>query len=95
MDGRRQALGQAFRPSLDRLGVTHNAAERRRVGQAIGALASGTLPGPEDFETLLYPAGTAWARQIPGRSLWLLYRFDDAEVMVLVLVDRRPVHVGD
>jgi hypothetical protein len=92
---RRLAVGDALRPSLDRLRITHSATERKRVGQTIGSLTSGALPGSEDYETLLYPAGVAWTRQVPGRSLWILYRFDAAEVMALVLVDQRPVRVGD
>lgn len=95
MAERRLALGQALRPSLDRLGITHKAAERQRVGRAMRDLAAGPLPAPEDYEAPLYPAGTAWARAIPGRALWLLYRFDEAEVLVEVLVDRRPVRLGD
>jgi len=86
------ALNKPFRLSLDRLGITKDAAERARVGREVASLARGPLPGPEDYETLLQ-ASTAWVRPIPGRSLWILYRFDDAEVVPIVLIDRRPPRV--
>ena len=55
-------------------------------------LQSGPLPGEEDYETLIaHRAGVAWAREIPELNLWLTYRFDDDELEVIVLVDRRPV----
>ena len=95
MAARRLRLKEAFRPSLDRLGVTRDPPTRARVGRTLAELVDATLPGRGDFEALLYPVGTAWARRIAGRSLWLLYRFDVEEVIVFVLVDREPVSVGD
>jgi len=93
--GRRLALKEAFRPSLDRLRITWDAAERARIAAVLRDLMAGPLPGVEDHQTVLYPAGVAWVRQVPGRRLWILYRFDDDVVSAIALVDRRPVHVGD
>lgn len=41
------------------------------------------------------PCRGCWARQVAGRTLWLLYRFDATFVTAFALVDREPVHVGD
>jgi hypothetical protein len=94
---RRLALKRAFRPSLDRLGVTADPATRAAVGKLLGRLTSEPLPGAEDFEALLYPVGIAWVRQVPvpERSLWVVFRFDEHEVAVLVVVDREPVSVEE
>lgn len=88
-------LDRAFRPSLDRLHITTSAIDRRKVATVLKSLGTGALPGPEDHETLLYYVGVCWARQLPGRALWLLYRFDATIATAFVLVDREPVRVGD
>jgi hypothetical protein len=59
-------------------------------------LQAGPLPGDNDYETLIpHQAGTGWAREIPELHVWLLYRFHDDELEVIVLVDRRPVTVEE
>jgi hypothetical protein len=62
------------------------------LGATLGRLAVGSLPGPLDFEALIPPVGVAWVRRVPG-SLWLFYRFDDAEVEVLAMTNVEPVRV--
>ena len=94
MEGRAsKALGRAFRLSLDRLGITHNARKRRRVGREIGRLVTGPLPDRDDYETPIPYRGVGWAREIPELRLWLLYKFDDDEMEVILLVDRRPIRL--
>jgi hypothetical protein len=88
-------LDRAFRHSLDRLGITASAVDRRKVAAVLKSLGTGSLPGPEDRETLLYHVGVCWVRQVPGRALWLLYRFDVATAIAFAVVDREPVRVGD
>jgi hypothetical protein len=57
---------------------------------------SGRLPGQTDFEALLpFGVGVAWARQVRGFQLWVLYRFDDREVTLRALADREPVRVDE
>jgi hypothetical protein len=60
----------------------------------LNELAADELPGADDFEALLpFRAGVAWVRRVPGEHLWLLYRFDDAVLEPLAVVDREPVRV--
>jgi len=47
------------------------------------------LPGPSDFEATRKPFGRAWVRRVTGRNLWLWYRFDDNEVMLVALTTDR------
>lgn len=87
---RSRVLSRAFRLSLDRLGITPDANKRRRVAREMARLQSGPLPGQDDYETLIpHGAGVGWAREIRELHLWLVYRFDDEELEVLVLVDRQ------
>jgi hypothetical protein len=86
-----KALGGAFRASIDWLRLGGEA--RRAIYRTVNALASESLPG-EDFEALMpFGGGVAWVRKVPGRRLWLLYRFDAATLAPLAVVDRAPVRV--
>jgi hypothetical protein len=59
-------------------------------------LQFGPLPGRDDYETLIpHRAGVGWAREIRELHLWLVYRFDDEELEVVVLVDRQPVAIEE
>ena len=55
------------------------------------------LPGVGDVlaRVVILPTGvgTAWARRVPGRSLWVLYRFDASTVQILAVTDRAPIRV--
>jgi len=97
LDERRsKALSRAFRLSLDRLGVTRDASKRKRVAREMARIQSGPLPGEGDYETLIpHRPGIGWAREIPELRLWLVYRFDEDELEVILLVDRRPVTVEE
>jgi hypothetical protein len=53
------------------------------------------LPGPSDFEAIEKPVGRAWVRRVGGRNIWLWYRFNDAEVLLLTLTTDPPVPVDD
>jgi hypothetical protein len=62
----------------------------RAVFAAIGALAAADeLPGQIDFDTGFAP-GRAYVRRVPGYSVWILYRFDDAHVSILQARDEEP-----
>ncbi len=53
------------------------------------------LPGHSDTQATLKPIGRAWVRRVGGRNLWLWYRFDDHEVMLLALTTEPPVPLDD
>lgn len=62
------------------------------VARTVSALtAADELPGPSDFEAVEKPVGRAWVRRVSGRNIWLWYRFNDAEVMLLTLTTDPPV----
>ena len=66
------------------------------VGRTVRALtAVDTLPGPSDFEATRKPFGRAWVRRVTGRNLWLWYRFDDNEVMLVALTTDPPLPLDD
>src|SRR5262245_41757747 len=66
------------------------------VARTVQALtASEQLPGPSDFEATRKPLGRAWVRRVGGRNLWLWYRFDENEVMLIALTTEPPVPVDD
>ena len=76
-----------------RLGLTAGSPELRQVLATVGTLgSSAVLPGPTDFETKFGP-GRAHVRRVPGRNLWVLYRFDATYLDVLALRDDPPVPV--
>lgn len=66
------------------------------VARTINALtAADSLPGPSDFEATEKPVGRAWVRRVGGRNIWLWYRFNEAEVILLTLTTEPPVPLGD
>jgi hypothetical protein len=66
------------------------------LGRAISALiAADELPGPSDYEALEKPIGRAWVRRVGGRNIWLWYRFNEAEVMLLTITTEPPIPLDD
>jgi hypothetical protein len=66
------------------------------VARTVNALsAADQLPGTSDFEAIEKPVGRAWVRRVAGRNIWLWFRFNDAEVMLLTLTTEPPVPVDD
>lgn len=60
------------------------------VARTVNALtAADELPGPSDFEAREKPVGRAWVRRIGGRNIWLWYRFNENEVMLLAVTTAR------
>jgi hypothetical protein len=53
------------------------------------------LPGPADFEAVATPQGRAWVRRIAGRNLWLWYRFNDDEVILVTVTTEPPLPVDE
>lgn len=53
--------------------------------------AAEELPGASDFEATKKPFGRAWVRRVGARNLWLWYRFDAQEVMLVALTTEPPV----
>ena len=65
------------------------------AGTVRALAATEELPGATDFEATLRPVGRAWVRRVKGRNLWLWYRFDDAEVMLIAVTIEPPVPLDD
>jgi hypothetical protein len=66
------------------------------VGRVVNALSNADrLPGPSDFEAVERPVGRAWVRRVAGRNIWLWYRFNEVEVMLLTLTTEPPVPFDD
>jgi len=66
------------------------------VGRATRALAAAdVLPGPSDYEALAQRVGRAWVRRIGGRNLWIWYRFNDEEVILVTVTMEPPVPSDD
>jgi hypothetical protein len=66
------------------------------VGRTVRALtAAEDLPGPSDFEATRKPFGRAWVRRVAGRNLWLWYRFNDEEVMLVAVTTDPPIPLDD
>jgi len=66
------------------------------VARSVNALtAVEELAGPSDFEALEKPVFRAWVRRVGGRNIWLWYRFNNAEVMLLTLTTEPPVPLDD
>ena len=53
------------------------------------------LPGPQDAETLVPPVLRYWFRRVSGFNLWLLFAFDDAELIAVGLTAKPPIPIDD
>jgi hypothetical protein len=74
--------------------ITPPSERSRAVARAVIALtAADELPGPSDFEAIEKPVGRAWVRRVSGRNIWLWYRFNEAEVMLLTVTTEPPIPI--
>jgi hypothetical protein len=48
------------------------------------------LPEAMDRYVPIPPVRFAWVRQVTGQALWIFYRFDDAELVLLTMSSRQP-----
>lgn len=73
--------------------ILRNRSERAAaVGRTARALAvADELPGASDYEAKGKSIGRAWVRRVGGRNLWLWYRFNDAEVILVTVTTEPPV----
>lgn len=66
------------------------------VARTVRALeAAEELPSLSDFEATLKPVGRAWVRRVGGRNIWLWFRFNQDEVMLVALTTEPPVPLED
>jgi hypothetical protein len=79
-------LNRSFRSTLDRLGITGDPVARKAIARILRDLGDRPLPAPGDFEVLLPHGwvGAAWARPVPGRKLWVLFR------LLATIIERSP-----
>ncbi|HKY41285.1 MAG TPA: hypothetical protein VJN18_35375 [Polyangiaceae bacterium] len=54
-------------------------------------MAADELPGLSDFEAVEKPIGRAWVRRVGGRNIWLWYRFNESEVILLTITTEPPI----
>ena len=64
----------------------------RALARQIRILAAADeLPRPPDYQAELRPVGKAWIAKVSDRNLWLWYRYDADEVMVVAVTTQPPV----
>ena len=91
MAGRILRLSSTFRRSVERLGVLAGSPAYHAVSASIRALnTTEDLPGAGDYETS-FTLGRAHVRRVTAYNLWLLYRFDDAQLFVLTTRNQPPI----
>ena len=66
------------------------------VGRTVRALAAADeLPGSADYEAKGHPVGRAWVRRVGSRNLWLWYRFNDDEIILVTVTTDPPVPLDE
>ena len=72
--------------------LRHSSPRATAVGRTTRALAAADeLPGATDYEAKGHPVGRAWVRRVGGRNLWLWYRFNENEVILVTVTTDPPV----
>ena len=81
---------------LAALGATRGTTASAAVAATISALAEAErLPGLLDTAATLPPTGSrAFVRRVGGRNLWVWYRVDGEELVLLTVSSVPPVPVG-
>lgn len=67
----------------------------RWVERSARSLPSTTFPGPSDYQANAHPTGRAWVRSIGGRNMWLWYRFNDDEVILVKVTTDPPLPLDE
>jgi hypothetical protein len=90
--GRLPRISPQYLRDRDALGIHAATSISRDVGGVVRALANAdALPGPGDPQGLMpghadAPLQTfAYAREVPGRNLWVWYQVSDDEVRIVGL----------
>ena len=87
-------VSTTFRRSVESLGIEAGSPAYRAVSATIRGLAAASVPGVGDYETTFSP-GKAFVRRVPGRNVWILYRFDDDHVFIMTARGEPPVPVDE
>lgn len=76
--------------------LRHKSERAAAVGRAVRTLAAADeLPGASDYEAKGQTVGRAWVRRVGGRNLWLWFRFNDEEVILVTVTTDPPVPVDE
>ena len=93
--GRKLRLTNRYKSALEKWGPQGGSEAARRLSATLRSLASGTLPGPFDYEVMTPPVGRYWCRRVPNANLWVFYKHDDAEVKIITLQRTPPIPIVD
>jgi hypothetical protein len=85
----------AFVSRLRACGVVAGSPLAREVGAVVRELARASeLPRADDAESMIPPTRVAFVRRVPGRNLWLWWRADEDELVMLLVTTSPPVPVA-
>lgn len=86
-------LTATYRRRLLACGVTTGSALAREVGRHVRDLADARdLPDATlDAEALIPPTHRAYVRRVAGRNVWLWWRVDETELVMLLVTTSPPV----
>jgi hypothetical protein len=74
--------------------LKHGSPRAESLGRTVRALAAAeVLPGPSDYEAKGHAIGRAWVRRIGGRNMWLWYRFNSDEVVLVTVTTDPPIPI--
>lgn len=84
-------LGQRYLAQASKAGVIPGSRRGAAVSRTVAALASATLPGAADYEAPLPPVGRAWVRHVLNENIWLWFRFNDQDLILVTVTTSPPV----
>lgn len=66
------------------------------IGRTVRLLAAADAPpGPADYEATSQPVGRAWVRRVGGHNVWVWYRVNDDEVILVTVTTDPPIPLDD
>ncbi len=79
---------------MARLKLTPGTVRGSAVGRTVGALLrADELPSALDTRALVPPTMEALVRRVAGQNVWLWYRVQGDEIVLLTVTDEPPVPV--
>jgi Txe/YoeB family toxin of Txe-Axe toxin-antitoxin module len=72
-------------------GLSPGSAEAKALHDTIRAIVSDVPPpGAQNYEVLIPPVKTAWARRVAGRNVWIVYNYTDTHILVSYVTRNPP-----
>ena len=89
---RQPRLTSRYLRAASRLGLTAGSVRGAALARTLRALLlAAELPGPADTRAVIPPTAEAYVRRVAGQNVWLWYRFDGSEVVLLSVTTEPPV----